>query len=133
MRNILMIFTLLVLVAPVFAQNPAGTWTGETSGERGLAVRPITLVLNPDSTGTFEVDVVLDLEEVSIDGSMVAFAVRPMIGGNPAGFRLRYEGEVEGDTMTLQVLVEDGGRGGGGGGPEPLVLTRTLPGDVSSP
>jgi len=131
-RNTLIVFALLVLVSRAFAQNPAGTWTGETSGEGGLAVRPITLVLNADGTGSMEVDVVLELEEVTIDGSVVAFAVRPEIAGNPAGFRFRYEGEVEGDTMTLHVMLEGGGGGGRGGEPEPLVLTRHSPTGASS-
>lgn len=131
LQDILIVFALLVLAPRAFAQDPAGTWTGETSGAAGLAVRPITLVLNADSTGTMEVDVVLELEEVTIDGSMVAFAVRPMIAGNPAGFRLQYEGEVEGDTMTLHVML-DGGGGGPGGDPEPLVLTRKSPTGASS-
>lgn len=128
-RNILIVFALLTLAPRAFAQDPAGTWAGETSGARGLAVRPITLVLDADGTGRLEVDVVLDLEDVAIDGSMVAFAARPMIGGNPAGFRLRYEGEVEGDTMTLNVTLEGGGEGGGGD-LEPLVLTRKSPGSA---
>jgi len=129
-RNILILFVLLALAPGAFAQNPAGTWAGETSGGGGLAVRPITLVLNADGTGSMEVDVILELEEVTIDGSAVAFAVRPEIGGNPAGFRFRYEGEVEGDTMTLRVTLEGGG--GRGGEPEPLVLTRQSPTGASS-
>ena len=121
--NILTVFALLVLAAPAFAQGPAGTWTGETSGAGGLAVRSMTLVLNADGTGTMEVDNVRELEDVTIDGSKVAFSFRPLLGGTtPAPFRFHYEGEVEGDTMTLHVTTEGGG--GGGGDPEPLVLTR---------
>jgi hypothetical protein len=120
-------------VAPrAFAQDPAGIWAGETSGAGGLAVRAITLVLNADGTGTLEVDVVLELEDVTVDGNMVAFAVRPIIAGDPAGFRLRYEGEVEDDTMTLHVMLVDGGRGARGGDSVPLVLTRKSPTDASS-
>jgi hypothetical protein len=123
LRNVLIVVVLLNLAKVALAQDPAGTWSGVTSGAGGLAVRPITLVLNADGTGTLEVDVVLALEEATIDGSLLAFAVRPMIGGNPAGFRLRYEGGAEGDTMTLHVTMEGGG-GGLGADPEPLVLTR---------
>jgi hypothetical protein len=128
-RNILAVFALLVLAPPAFAQNPAGTWTGKTSGAGGLAVRSLTLVLNADGTGTMEADAVRELEEVSIDGSKVAFSVRPLLGGTtPAGFRFHYEGEVEGDTMTLNVTLDGGGgRGGGSGDQEPLVLTRKPP------
>jgi hypothetical protein len=126
LRHLLTVFALPVLAASAFAQDPAGIWTGETSGVAGLAVRPITLVLNADATGRMEVDVVLELEDASIDGSTVAFSVRPLLGGTtPAGFRFHYEGEVEGDTMTLRVTLEGGGgRGGRGGDQEPLVLMR---------
>ena len=119
-----LLLALCVLALPARAQDPAGTWTGETSGAIGLAVRPITLVLNADATGTMEVDVVLELEDVAIDGPMVAFSVRPLLGGTtPAGFRFHYEGEVEGDMMTLRVTIEGGGgRGRGGEDQEPLVL-----------
>lgn len=122
-------FVLLVLAVPAFAQDPAGTWTGETSAAIGLAVRPITLVLNADGTGTMEVGAVLELEDVTIDGSMVAFSVRPLLGGTtPARWRFRYEGEVDGDTMTLAVTIDGGGgREGNGATGEPLVLTRKPP------
>ncbi len=133
LRDFMIVFAVLALAPRAFAQDPAGTWSGETSGAGGLAARPVTLVLNADGTGTLEVDVVLELEEVTIDGSMVAFAVRPMIAGNPAGFRFRYDGEVEGDTMTLRVMLEGGaGRGGRGADPERLVLTRKPPNRASS-
>jgi hypothetical protein len=126
---VLIVAALLVLAPQAVAQDPAGTWTGETSGVGGLAVRPITLVLNADGTGAMEVDAVLALEEVIIDGSMIAFSVRPLLGGTtPAGFRFQYEGEVDGDTMTLRVTIEGGGgRGGVSGDQEPLVLTRKPP------
>jgi hypothetical protein len=128
MFTLLMLVTLVILVPAAFAQNAVGTWTGKTSETAGLEVRPITLILNTDGTGTMEVDTVLELEDVTIDGSRVAFSVRPLLGGTtPAQFRFRYEGTVEGDTMTLRFAIEGGGGRGGRGGdgdPEPLVLTR---------
>lgn len=51
-RILLMVFALLLLVPSAFAQNPVGTWTGKTSEATGLQVRPITLILNADGTGT---------------------------------------------------------------------------------
>jgi hypothetical protein len=125
-RSLLIVLALLLLVPSALARSAAGTWTGTTSEATGLQVRPITLILDADGTGTMEVDVVLELEDVTIDGTMVAFSVRPLLGGTtPAQFRFRYEGTVEGDTMTLRVAIEGGGgRGGGGGALEPLVLTR---------
>jgi hypothetical protein len=135
-RDVLVVVALLAVallaVAPrTFAQDPSGTWAGETSGAGGLAARPITLLLNADGTGALEVDVVLQLEDVTVDGNKVAFAVRPIIAGGPAGFRLRYEGEVEGDTMTLHVMLVDGGGGGRGENSPPLVLTRVSPAEAS--
>jgi hypothetical protein len=124
--TILIAFATLVLALPGFGQDPVGTWTGETTGAAGLAVRPFTLVLNPDGTGTVEVDVVLEVEDGVIDGNRVRFSVRPLLfGTTPARFRFHYDGEVEDDTMTLHVTIEGGGgRGGSDEDQEPLVLTR---------
>ena len=121
-------FAILMSAAPALAQDPVGTWTGESSGAGGLPVRPITLVLNADGTGTYDVGNVRPLEDVMIEGSRVAFSFRPLIGGNPAQFVFRMEGAVEGDTMTLDRYIEGGGgRRGGSEDQDPLVLTRETP------
>lgn len=121
-------FAILISAAPALAQDPVGTWVGESSGAGGLPVRPITLVLNADGTGTYEVGNVRPLEDVVIEGSRVAFSFRPLIAGNPAQFVFRMEGTVEGDTMTLDPYLEGGeGRRGGGEDQDPLVLTREAP------
>jgi len=100
-------FLVVLAIAPYLgAQDPTGTWLGETSGAGGLARRPMKLVLKADGTGTMEVDNVRELLDLKVDGNKVSFAVRPLVGGQPAGFLFRYNGEVKGDTMTLYVSIE---------------------------
>ncbi len=122
-RYAAVILTVLVIVPSGVAQNAIGTWLGETSGERGLPQRPVKAVINSDGTGTFEVDAVNPLVDLTVDGTRVSFAFRPRIGGRPAGFLFRYEGEVDGETMTLYVSMERDGVEPTQG-EDPLVLTR---------
>ena len=106
LRHTTLILVVLAIAPHVAAQNPTGTWLGETSGAGGLARRPMKLVLKADGTGTMEVDNVRELLDLKVDGNKVSFAVRPLVGGQPAGFLFRYNGEVEGDKMTLFVSIE---------------------------
>ena len=123
----LFVFATLVAMSAITYAQGAGTWTGEAQG-RGGGPQMVTVVLNGDGTGTFKLGAQPEgeLSEVMIDGDSVSF--QRMVagrGGRGAGFTLTYTGEVEGDTLTLNISVEGrGGRGGRGGGPQPLVLTR---------
>ena len=123
LRCTALILVVLTIVPHVAAQNPIGTWLGETSGAGGLARRSLKLVLKTDGTGTIEIDAVRPLLDLKVDGSKVSFAFRPLVGGQPAGFLFRYNGEVKSDTMTLYVSIEREGveptRSG-----DPLILKR---------
>jgi hypothetical protein len=106
LRYAALVLVVLAIVPHVAAQNPTGTWLGETSGAAGVTRRPMKLVLKTDGTGTMEVDNVRELLDLTVNGNQLSFAVRPLIGGKPAGFLFRYNGEVKGDAMTLYVLIE---------------------------
>jgi hypothetical protein len=106
LRCTALILAILTIVPHAAAQNAVGTWLGETSGAAGLARRPLKLVLKTDGTGTIEIEAVRPLLDLKVDGNKVSFAFRPLVGGQPAGFLFRYNGEVKGDQMTLYVSME---------------------------
>ncbi len=124
----LFVFAALVAMSAIAYAQGAGTWTGEAQGRGRGGPQMVTVVLNADGTGTFKQgdQPEGELSEVMIEGNSVSF--QRMVagpGGRGGNFTLRYAGEVDGDTLTLNITVEGrGGRGGRGGGPQPLVLTR---------
>ena len=132
----LFVFAALVTMSAIAYAQGAGTWTGEAQGCGRGGPQMVTVVLNADGTGTFKQgdQPEGELSEVVIDGNSVSFQrmVAGRGGGRGGNFTVSYAGEVDGDTLTLNISVEGrggrggrgGGRGGRGGGPQQLVLTR---------
>jgi hypothetical protein len=120
---------LIALSVLAYAQG-AGTWTGEAQGRGGAQM--VTVVLNADGSGTFKQGEgePQALSDVMLEGNSVSF--KRMFSGRGGEITLAYSGEVDGNTMTLDIAFEGGGFGGGGGGggrggrggPQQLVLTR---------
>jgi hypothetical protein len=120
----LALVSILALAPSAWSQSAAGAWAGVTSGAGGLAPRPMTVVLEDDSTGTMEVGAVRALIDLKIEGSAVSFGFRPLILGQPANFLFRYRGQFDAEKMTLYAAMdrEDGAELEYS--EEPLVLTR---------
>jgi len=119
MKFLFMFAAMSAMSALAYAQSPVGSWAGERqsmSGE-GAADIPVTLVLNADGTGVFNPGRQggndNEVEELMIQGNKVTFNVT--ISGGPPGagnITASFEGEVDGDTLTLNLVSSEGGRGG---------------------
>jgi hypothetical protein len=117
-RALSVLLTLACLTGAAFAQSAAGTWSGETEGRGGTQTTTLTLAVDGSTlTGTFAQGEQSDpISEGAVDGNMISFQRALEFGGNAV--TLNYTGEIDGDTLTLNVTFPGAGPGGapGGGG-----------------
>jgi hypothetical protein len=110
----------LILVVPGFAADVTGTWTYERQGRDGTP-QTTTLTLRADGsklTGSISVggrD--QEISDGQVDGNSLHFSV----GAN------RFDGTLEGDTLTLRITNAQGK--GGRGGPVTVTAHRRCPPD----
>lgn len=116
-------FAMSVMSSVAFAQASLGTWKGEVAGRGGGAAQPLTLMIERGDNGLMghwmqgEQDETL--ANVTAEGNTVSF--ERALDFNGQSFTLTYNGEIEGNQLTLtQSFAGRGGgggaRGGGGGG-----------------
>lgn len=106
---------ILTLSLTVYAQGPIGTWTGEEA--RAGDGRPVnvTLIVEPNETGTFNgtpLEPTLDVE-----GDMLSFSRQIFIRGVCS--TVKYEGTAASGSMTLNRSID-----GSDVALEPVMLIR---------
>lgn len=116
--RLLILAAAMLLTVPAFAQDAAGTWTGNMPAQGGEE-QEITFELAVDGntvTGTATSDFTgeAELTEGTVDGNTISFKHAVDFNGNAITFA--YTGMIDGDDMTLTRSVEGRGRGGRGRG-----------------
>lgn len=104
----------LMLAGLAFAADVSGKWTADFEAQNGQRVQNVfTFVVNGETlTGTVHSSMSgseAKIEEGSVKGDDVAFAITRNFGGNDV--RLRYTGKVVNDEINFIVVAGEGGQG----------------------
>ena|SRR5690242_19450178 len=119
-KKLLFVVTIaLVFAFAAMAADATGKWTYEQPGRGGGPGRPTTITLKQDGaklTGSIpgmgrggdNPPPPTEITDGKVDGNKVSFTVKREFNGN--AFVMKYEGEIDGDTMKLKI-TRDGQNG----------------------